>query len=291
MGLKARLPRPVASVLRAARAVLIVVVVLGVLVRFTTLVDRFFIFFPEGDLDRTPADRGLEFDDVFFQASDEERLHGWFVPGTTDKTIVWFHGNAGNIGHRVDNIVELHDRLGVNIFIFDYRGYGLSDGSPSEQGMYLDADAALSYVAARSDVREGDLVYFGRSLGCAVAAEAARRSPPNALVLESGFTSVQEMASLHYPVIGVFGRLMQTKFDCRAKLKAVNVPVLVMHGDRDDIVPIDIGRKLFDAANPPKRFYTISGAGHNDTYVAGGEEYYDELARFLDDPTGGKTIE
>lgn len=268
------IPRTVVSLLRAAGAVALIFVVLGVLVRFTTLVDRYLIFFPQRDLDGTLADRGLEFKDVFFEASDGVRLHGWFVPGTTDKTIVWFHGNAGNIGHRVDNIAELHNRLGVSIFIFDYRGYELSDGSPSEKGTYLDAEAALAYVGSREDAGAGEGIYFGRSLGCAVAAELAVRSPPNALILESGFTSVQEMASVHYPVIGVFGRLVQTRFDCRAKLWDIHVPVLVMHGDRDEIVPFSMGRKLYEAANEPKRLYALEGAGHNDTYVAGGDGYY-----------------
>ena len=200
--------------------------------------------------------------------------------------MVWFHGNAGNIGHRVDNLADLNSRLGVSIFIFDYRGYGRSDGTPSEQGTYLDAQAALEYVRSRQDVGGQKPVLFGRSLGCAIAAEAATKNEAFALVLESPYTSIRDMAKRLYPMIPGVGLLLSTKYDCLAKVKDVHIPIMVLHGDRDEIVPFDMGRELFEAANPPKRFYTIEGAGHNDTYLVGGAEYYEALASFIEDPTG-----
>ena len=272
------------ALLRGAATVLLLVVVLGVAARCTSLVDRLFTYFPESDVYQDPGDRGLDYEDATFTTADGVRLHGWFVPGQGEITWVWFHGNAGNISHRVDNLAELHRRLGVNIFIFDYRGYGRSEGRVSEEGTYLDAEAALAYVRSRQDVDHSRLVLFGRSLGCAVAAETALRTQVYAVILESGFTSIHAMARRHYAYLPGIGSLVQTKYDCLAKIKNVHSPVMVLHGDNDDIAHHEMGRELFEAANPPKRFYTIKGAGHNDTYVVGGPAYYDALSGFLQDP-------
>ena len=242
--------------------------------------ERRFIYFPDRDLTGNPAGYGLEFDDVHFSAGDGTELHGWYVPGTTDVTWLWFHGNAGNISYRLDNLKQLHDRLGVNIFLFDYRGYGRSTGVPSEQGTYVDAQAALTYLRSRPDVNKEKIAYFGRSLGAGVAVELARAEPPYALILESPLPSIREMARRVYPFLPL-GLLLRTRYDSLAKIGAVQAPLLVLHGDRDDIVPIDAGRELYDAANGPKAFYTISGAGHNDTHTVGGEEYFAALRAFL----------
>ena len=250
------------------------------------MIDRYFIFFPEKELAQDPGDRDLDFEDVSFTTSDGVRLHGWFVPGGSDTTLLWLHGNGGNISHRVDNIAELHARLGVGVFIFDYRGYGRSDGTPSERGTYLDAEAALAYLVSRRDVDPTRLVLFGRSLGCAVAAEIASRHEFHAVVLESPFTSIAAMAKRHYPILPGIGLFFRTRYDTLAKVKDVRVPVMVLHGDSDEIAPFDMGREVFAAANPPKRFHTIEGAGHNDTYMVGGSAYYEALGEFLKDPAG-----
>jgi fermentation-respiration switch protein FrsA (DUF1100 family) len=286
VGMRSAGRRVAMPLMRGAALFVSIVVTLGVVARYTDVIDRYFIFFPDKEVSQDPGDRGLEFEDVFFTASDGVRLHGWFVPGSGDKTLVWFHGNAGNIGHRVDNLAELHARLGVSIFIFDYRGYGRSEGTPSERGTYLDAQAALDYLESRQDLAGHKTVLFGRSLGCAIAAEAATRNEAYALVLESPYTSVRAMARRVYPFIPGIGLLVSTKYDCLAKVKNVHIPIMVLHGDRDEIVPFDMGRELFEAANPPKRFYTIEGAGHNDTYLVGGTEYYQALASFIQDPAG-----
>ena len=285
MGKGRFLARAARSPLRGTAVALSIILAVGIVVGYTDVVDRYFIFFPERVIFQLPSDRGLDFEDVFFQAADGVKLHGWFVPGRTETTLVWFHGNAGNIGHRVDNIAELHKRLGLNVFIFDYRGYGKSEGRASEKGTYLDAEAALKYLMSRADLAGHKLVLFGRSMGCAVAAEAATRNDAYALILESGFTSVGAMARRHYPFLPGIGALVRTRYDTLAKLKQVGVPVMVLHGDRDDIVPLEMGRELFEAAKPPKRFYLIPGAGHNDTYVVGGTAYYDALASFLQNPS------
>ena len=280
--------RAVKALRRPAILALSIIVTLAIVVRYTDLVDRLFIFFPERDLLQDPGDSGLEFDEVFFRAADGVGLHGWFVPGRGETTLVWFHGNAGNISNRVDNLAELHSRLGVNIFIFDYRGYGRSEGRPSEQGTYLDAEAALAYLRSREGVVQDRLVLFGRSVGSAVAAEAATKNEAYAVILESPFTSIRAMAREHYPFLPGLGAIVRTKYNTLAKMGNIHVPIMVLHGDSDKIAPFHMGRELFEAANPPKRFYGIEGAGHNDTYHVGGRAYYEALASFLEDPAASE---
>ena len=272
---------------RARLVLLALLVTFGVvlLARQTNLLDRYFIFFPDRQIALTPGNVGLVFEDVSFAAADGTRLHGWFIPGDSDVTLLWFHGNAGNIGHRVDNIALIHRRLGVNVFIFDYRGYGRSDGKPSEQGTYMDADAALEYLRSRDGVDPEKIVLFGRSLGASVAVEMATRYKAYAVILESPFTSISAMARRTYGILAhvvPVGAIVKSRYDSMSKIKDVHAPLMVLHGDRDDIVPFDVGRELFEAANEPKRFYTIEGASHNDTYATGGEPYFDAIRRFLE---------
>jgi hypothetical protein len=240
------------------------------------------IFQPSAELHATPADVGLPYQDVALTTNDGVRIAGWFIPAPgAASTILWLHGNAGNISHRVHNIRELHDRVPAHIFIIDYRGYGRSEGTVSERGTYEDARAALAYLRARDDVDQNNIVVFGRSLGAAVAVELALHNPPRALILESPFTSIKAMARTVLPLLPI-GPLLRTRYDNLAKIPNLRVPLLILHGDRDGIVPYQQGRELFEAAPEPKRFYTIAGAGHNDTYLAGGEKYFETLARFIE---------
>lgn len=273
---------------RAGRWGLPIAVVLGlvaVALAFncrTGMIERHFIYFPERDLVGRPAEVGLEYEEAHFIASDGVRLHGWFIPGERDVTWLWFHGNAGNISHRIDNLRLLQDALQVNVLLFDYRGYGQSEGSPSEEGTYRDADAALDYLLARPDVEPERIVYFGRSLGAAVAVDLAARRPPAGLIVESPFTSVSDLARHHYWFLPVWP-FLHTKYDALEKIRDVDAPTLVLHGDRDDTVPHDFGQRLFEAAREPKHFYTIDGAGHNDTYVVGGASYFARLRAFVEE--------
>lgn len=251
--------------------------------------EKRFVFFPSAEVPFTPADVGLAFQDVTFTTQDGLELNGWFVPaaealpdretGQAGQTWVWFHGNGGNIGHRVDELAQLHHRLGVGLFIFDYRGYGHSRGEPSEQGTYLDARAALEYLRQRPDVDPERMVYFGRSLGSAVAVELATEQPPQAIVLVSPFASVRDMARLALPFPPA-GWLVRNHYPTASRIKGVNVPLLVLHGDLDQTVPISQGRKLFEAANEPKTFRVLRGAGHNDTYIAAPDDYWSALVAF-----------
>ena len=246
-----------------------------------SLIEKRFIFFPERELVGSPAELGLDYEEVHFLASDGVKLHGWFVPGDSDTTWIWFHGNAGNISHRLENLALLNQKLGVSILLFDYRGYGRSEGDISEKGTYLDATGALEYLRTRGDVDPNRIVYYGRSLGSAVAVWLATEHAPLGTILESPFSSVRDMAKAAYPGLPLY-LLVRTRYDSLSLMPSVSSPILILHGDLDGTVPISQGRKLYEAAREPKRFYTITGAAHNDTYITGGEPYFEALQAFLD---------
>lgn len=249
-----------------------------------TQLEKRFVFFPEPEVLYTPGDVGLEYEDVRFPASVGLTLNGWFIPGNSGTpagvTWLWFHGNGGNIGHRVGEILLTHHRTGANIFIFDYRGYGNSEGKPSEKGTYLDSRAAVAYLKSRPDVDPERVVYSGHSLGAAVAIELALDEPPLGMVLVSPFSSVRDMAKLALPFPPA-GWLVRNHYDNLSRIQQLQMPLLLLHGDQDDTVPIAQGQKLFDAANQPKQFEVLAGAGHNDTYEAAGEEYWGAIEGFI----------
>lgn len=252
------------------------------------LFDRWLAFFPTKEITNTPDDIGMPFDEVFFPAADGTPLHGWFVPGRGEDTIVWFHGNAGNISNRVYNIMLMNQLVGANLFIFDYRGYGLSEGKPSEKGIYSDGEGVLAYLRSRDDIDSDKLVLFGRSLGGCAVAELAMRHRAKAVIIESSFTSVDAMSRYKRPAIASFipsRLLVRSRFDSLSKMGSIHSPVLIVHGDKDITVPIEMGRELFAAANEPKRFYEIRGATHDDTHIVGGEGYFKALREFIDNPS------
>jgi len=249
-----------------------------------TQIEKRFLFFPTQEIAYTPGQAGLDYEQAFFFTQDGLRLHGWYVPGRTDVTWLWFHGNGGNISHRVDEMALIQQRLGVNQFIFDYQGYGRSEGRPTEQGTYRDARAALEYLQNRPDGAADRIVYFGRSLGAAVAVELATSQPPLGMVLVSPFASVGDMARLttpFFPVRCPVQWLVGNRYDSLARIGRVDRPLLILHGDQDQTVPVSQGKKLFEAANSPKQFRLLAGAGHNDTYSTGGAEYWDALTEFM----------
>lgn len=234
--------------------------------------------YPEGYWD--PASVGVPAQDIYFTSEDGVKLHGWFIPAPKAvATVLWFHGNAGNISHRLDNIQRLAP-LNLNIFIFDYRGYGRSEGEPDEQGIYKDSKAAYKTVIGLNSVSVDTLFLFGRSLGGICAVETALNHPARGLILESVFTSASDMSRKVFPLIPL-GWAIRSKLDAIGKVPNLKLPKLFLHGTRDEIVPYDLGRKLFDHAGEPKKFYPIEGAGHNDTYTIGGRDYFDTLNRFI----------
>ena len=263
-------------------------VVIGVMVRQMSILDRFMVYFPDRHLYTTPAEAGLDYDDVFLTAADGVRIHAWHVPGESDTTLLWLHGNAGNISHRVDNIAALNSLTGLGVLIVDYRGYGLSEGSPSEKGLYLDAEAAFEHLVTELGLDPvEDIVLFGRSLGVGVAADVATRHTVRCVILESGFTSVISMAGASRPDWLVYALMpfVGARYDTLAKISRVKSPVMIVHGDRDEIVPFQMAEELFEAARDPKRFHVVKGAMHNDVYERGGAAYFQALREFIADPT------
>ncbi|MFN8007888.1 MAG: alpha/beta hydrolase [Terriglobia bacterium] len=233
-------------------------------------------YFP--DSSEVPALAGHEFQDIQnieLKAPDGVRLLGWYWPGTLPVTLVMFHGNGGHRGHRIDWLTGFH-RLGYGLFILDYRGYGGSDGSPTEQGLYADAETAIRWLQKNSQDR---LTYFGESLGCAVAIEMACRFPPATLILQAGFASADEIARQAYPYLPV-GWLLKDRYDSRGKMRQLHCPVLMIHGNQDSIISMQFGRRLFDLAQEPKEWLLISGGDHNDLPWVGGQVYWNSIDAF-----------
>lgn len=234
---------------------------------------------PSRDIQQTPADIGLAYEDVELRTSDDVRLHGWYVPGGNGAEVVlFFHGNAGNISHRLDSLRIFHE-LGVAVLIFDYRGYGRSGGRTTEVGTYRDADAAWRYLVEQRGYAAGQIVLFGRSLGAAVASRLATQAQPGGLILESAFVSVPDMAARIYPFLPVRW-LSRYRYDTAAALQSVTCPVLVIHSPDDDIIPYEQGERLFVAARDPKRFVAIAG-DHNTGFLLSGQRYVAALRDYL----------
>ncbi len=238
--------------------------------------------FPQGYWDTSQFPGQIE--DCTFQTGDGVTLHGWFAhavnPGNEPApTLLFFHGNAGNLSHRLTNIASLM-QLGANVFIFDYRGYGKSEGKPDEQGLYTDAAAAYQYLWARADVNKDRIIFFGRSLGGAVAVELATKKSCDRLILEATFTSAKDMVLEMFNGLPIHF-LIRSKFDSLSKIKSIHVPLFLIHGNLDAVVPIEQGKRLFAEANEPKYFYEIEGADHNNTFDVGGNTYFERFARFI----------
>jgi fermentation-respiration switch protein FrsA (DUF1100 family) len=249
------------------------------------------IYFPSREIVATPEALGLLGEEALLRASDGIRIHGWFLPAplrrSPDFTILLCHGNAGNISGRLDRAALLLGRLGVNVFLFDYRGYGRSEGRPSEEGTYRDAVAAHRYLVEERGVGAKRLILFGESLGAAVAIELARREKAAALVLEAPFTSIADMARVAYPFLGPFASLVRTRYDNLRKIPEVALPLLIFHARRDPVVPFEQGEALFRAAREPKTFVPLENAGHADGFLVAGDVYWNAWKDFLDS-AGGK---
>jgi fermentation-respiration switch protein FrsA (DUF1100 family) len=268
------------------------------LVTFVMIFEDRFIYFPskypEGtwDIQKLGAGRGEvspKIEDVWFKATDGVRLHGWYCTPKLDEneksshvsprtTLLWFHGNAGNISHRYPVIERLLEQR-VAIFIVDYRGYGRSEGSPSEEGLYMDARGAWDYLLNERATLPQQIIIFGDSLGGAVAIDLATKVQPAGLVVQSSFTSISDMAAQVMPFIPGF--ILRTKMDSLNKIKSVRCPKLFIHSPADELVPYRLGRKLYDAAPAPKQFYEVAGASHNETDSVGGRAYFDAIGNFV----------
>jgi hypothetical protein len=274
--LKAKL---IMSILQMAGMIVLFLALYGV---FLVSCERRIIYhphkYPEGNWN--PSSSSVSREDVHFTASDGVRLHGWYIPSAGAKaTLLWFHGNAGNITHRLGNI-EMLKPLNLNIFIFDYRGYGKSEGEPDEKGIYSDSQAAYDWLVKVKNILPGEIILFGRSLGGICAVEVASGNPAAGLILESVFPSAGKMAEKIFPVLPLGGAI-KSRFDAISKVPDLKLPKLFIHGTQDEIVPYKLGRELFSVAADPKEFYDIQGAGHNDTFLIGGAGYFNALGQFI----------
>lgn len=243
------------------------------------------VFQPERGEWRGLAELGLEGEEVWLSAADGVRLHAYFLPapGAT-RAILFLHGNAGNASHRLPNAAALA-RLGAHVLLPDYRGYGRSEGRPTEAGVYADARAALAHLVEARGLPESRIVLFGRSLGAAVAVDLARDRGLAGVVLESPFSSASDLANalLRLPI----GGLLRGRWDSAAKISSVRAPLLFFHGDRDRVVPIEVGLRLYRAAPARKALEVLRGAGHNDTVAVGGARYFARIRAFLDEVAPG----
>ncbi|MBM3359236.1 MAG: alpha/beta hydrolase [Betaproteobacteria bacterium] len=249
------------------------------------------VYFPQigREVAITPKVHGLQHEAVTIATEDGEKLSAWWVPAETARgAVLIFHGNAGNISHRLDYLVMFH-RLRYSSLIIDYRGYGTSTGSPSEAGTYRDAEAAWRWLTDTRKVAPRDIVLFGESLGGGVASWLAARVSPRALVLASSFTSVPDLGAQVYPFLPVRW-MSRFSYDSIAALRAVKAPVLVAHSRDDDIVPFSHGRRLFEAASEPKSFLEMRG-GHNDGFIFVRREWVAELGAFLERHAGAQKPE
>ena len=256
---------------------LVVMALAGVTAGCRDSMEARFIYYPARTLAADPASAGMKFRDVTFTAADGVRLHGWLIPGRTPTTLLYAHGNGGNIGDRVTIARLLVDALGVGVFMYDYRGYGRSEGAPSEAGLVSDALGARAALL-REGVAPAHIVYYGRSLGAAVTVDLALAEPPRGVVLESPFASVRAMANSVLPGAGY---VFRTRWDSLAKIPRLAAPLLVLHSEADEVIPYTQGKALFDAAPPPKTFFTIRGARHYEMEAAW-SEYWAAWRAFLD---------
>ncbi|MCU7960502.1 MAG: alpha/beta hydrolase [gamma proteobacterium symbiont of Bathyaustriella thionipta] len=242
------------------------------------------VFFPTADVQQTPAELGLAYEDVHLSTADGVTLHAWYVPAANSKKVVlFFHGNAGNITHRGESIDIFHN-LGWSVFIVDYRGYGSSEGSPDEPGLYQDARAAWQFLMQKKHYAHDDIIVFGRSLGGVVAAQLAYEVQPRHLILESTLSSARDMADRILPGIS---RLLFSRYEFATseKLAGIRSRILMLHSPDDEMIPFEQAQKNFRQANEPKSFITLDG-GHNEGFLLSQPAYSQALHDFV---TAGAT--
>jgi len=250
------------------------------LVAFVYFMQARMIYFPFREIEQTPRDIGLAYDAVTLTTRDRERISAWYVPAPDERAVLLFcHGNAGNISHRLDSL-RIFNSLGLSVLLFDYRGYGKSTGTPSEEGTYADADAAWEYLVKTAGKAPEKIIAFGESIGCAVAAELSLRRQVGGLIMLAGFTSLPELGQQLYPWLPV-KLLSRYRYATLQKISSISCPKLIIHSADDEIVPFRHGRALFERACAPKEFLEIRG-GHNEGFLVSGTVYTQGLQQFLD---------
>ncbi|MBD3264284.1 MAG: alpha/beta fold hydrolase [Candidatus Omnitrophica bacterium] len=257
-------------------------VILGIIIAISFFYVRYLenssIFFPEKDLGASPRDFNLRYEEVVFTTSDGIKIYGWFLPYSgSEDVLLFFHGNGGNISHRLDKIALLLEQH-LNVFIIDYRGYGKSGGKPSEEGIYMDAEAAYNYLLDKKNFNPDDVIVYGESLGSAVAVDLASRRKVKALILEGGFSCGKDMGKIMFPYLPSF--MIPDKFNSLDKIKEIEKPKLFIHSQSDEVVPLEFAKKLFNAASGPKYFCCTEGS-HNGFFLESGDSYLSAIKDFL----------
>lgn len=257
---------------------LFTIVILILLFFFIRFLEQKSLYFPFRKIEVTPKDTGLVYDDISITTKDGIQISAWFIPAESSRaTVLFCHGNGGNISHRLEKIRILHD-IDLHVFIFDYRGYGTSTGSPSENGLYLDAEAAYDFLVNEKGIPSDEIVGYGESLGGAVVTDLAAKRELGGIIVEGSFTSVRDMAKRILPFIPRF--VYKSNFNSFEKIKDVKEPKLIFHSINDDIVPFDLGEKLFDNAPEPKEFVRIQG-GHNDAFLTSRDIFISKIDAFI----------
>lgn len=237
------------------------------------------LYYPSKDIQATPASLGFPFEDVYLKTQDKVTIHSWFIPNPkAHYTLYFYHGNAGNISHRLDKIYLLYN-LNLNIFIIDYRGYGRSQGTAYEAGFYRDSQAGYEYLVRERKIPANTIIIYGESLGGAIGIDLASKKEVKALIIEGGFSSGRDMARIIYPFIPTF--LISNKFDCLTKIKELKAAKLFIHTPDDEIVPIALARKLYAASGQPKYFQELRGS-HNSAFFDSQKEYISSIKSFLE---------
>jgi len=263
-------------------AIAIIGTIIGIYIAFMLLLyftQSRHIYKPTHEIESTPESLGLEYDSIMFKTSDNMTLNGWFIPNhTSQRVVLFFHGNTGNISHCMESI-EMFHHLGLSTFIFDYRGFGNSIGRTTEQGTYHDAEAAWQYLVNERGISPDNIIVFGRSLGGAVASWLVCQYEPKAFVIESTFTTANDVAEEHFPHVPA-RMLSRFHYNVLENIKKVTCPVLIVHSRNDKVIDIHHGIKLFDAANEPKQFLEIEG-DHFDGFLTTGQRYVETLDAFI----------
>lgn len=222
--------------------------------------------------------RGFNYEDVWITSKDGTKIHGWYCPAKQPRaTVLYAHGNAGHLAHRAERIKRLVDEYELTVLIFDYRGYGRSEGVPTVEGAIQDGKAARTYLAKKEGIKESDIVIMGRSLGGAIAVQLAADESPRGLILESTFSSLREIGGYHFPLLAWI--VPKSKLNSVVKITDVHAPLLMSHGDRDRTIPLKFGKKIYSTANEPKTWFEDDGGTHNSPQS---NEYYREFDRFID---------
>jgi fermentation-respiration switch protein FrsA (DUF1100 family) len=259
--------------------ILLIIISAGLLSGLFYIMQPSMVFYPYLDLVETPAAWGLEYEEVYLSSQDGVRLHGWYIPrDKAEEVVLFLHGNGGNISHRGASI-EIFNRLGLDVLIIDYRGYGKSEGSPDEKGLYEDARTAWRYLVEQRGFKAKQIILFGRSLGAAVASKLAAEVEPEKVILESAFSRSRDMADRMMPFVSRIA-VMRYPFNSMERIKDIHARLLMLHSPDDEIIPYDLGKKLFQAANEPKQFVELKG-DHNNGFLLSQPKYEQALARFI----------